>query len=430
MNYNETIQWFFSQLPMYQRVGQVAYKADLNTTVKLLDALGNPQERFDAIHIAGTNGKGSVSHFVASVMQEAGYKTGLYTSPHLKDFRERIKINGQTVSSGTVVEFVEKNKEILKKIKPSFFEMTVAMAFDFFARKQVDVAVVETGMGGRLDSTNICRPLITAITNISLDHMQFLGDTVEKIAREKAGIIKQKIPVIIGRRQKETTAVFEEMAKSKNAQLVFADDHIELRKVSKGTKFEKYYDLWYDNELFAESLKVPLAGNYQKENIATALQLLLLSDITKRFHIDKKDIVEGIENMVNNTGFKGRWQILSTNPLTIVDTGHNIDGIRAIVAQLHETGYHKLHFILGMVSDKNHSEILNLLPKSARYYFCSPRIQRALDVESLEAIALKAGLKGTSYPSVMHAYHSALNNAGVNDLVFVGGSTFVIAEVI
>lgn len=430
MNYSETVQWLFSQLPMYQRVGQAAYKADLQTTIDLLNAMGNPQNQVVAIHIAGTNGKGSVAHMVASVLQEAGYKTGLYTSPHLKDFRERIKINGQPISEVEVLDFVNKNQTVFEKIKPSFFEMTVALAFTVFAAQKVDIAILETGMGGRLDSTNLCHPLVTAITNISFDHTRFLGNTLTEIAAEKAGIIKENVPIVIGRKQKETSEVFEKTALSKGSLLIYAEENIEIRRVSKPHSAAKYYDIWRGNALYAEQIEAPLAGNYQKENIATALQVLFLLSDTKRFRLEKENIIEGIEETVNNTGLEGRWQILSTNPLTIADTGHNVDGISAIVTQLRETDYEKLHFVLGMVSDKNHEEILALLPKSAQYYFCSPAIPRALNVEILAKKAFEAGLSGHTYSSVRHAYDSAVNNAGSHDLVFVGGSTFVVAEVV
>ncbi len=430
MNYKETIEWLYSQLPMYQRVGAAAYKADLQTTIDLLHALGNPQNSFKAVHIAGTNGKGSVSHITASILQEAGYKTGLYTSPHLKDFRERIKLNGIPVTEDFVVDFVKKNRDIFQKIKPSFFEMTVAMAFDFFAAQKVDVAVLETGMGGRLDSTNLCRPVVTAITNIGYDHTKFLGDTLEKIAYEKAGIIKENIPLVVGRRQSETETVFKQTAQQKNAPLIFAEDNVELKKVTGSNSNETFYDIWVGNFLFAEKVNFIPAGNYQKENMATALQIIFTLHDLKIFRLEKKDIIEGIEQTVNNTGFEGRWQILSKNPLTIADTGHNIDGIKAVVEQLHDTDFDKLHFVLGMVNDKNHDEILTLLPKTAQYYFCSPEIPRALDADILQQKARENGLQGTVYPSVRHAYNSAVNNAGIRDLVFVGGSTFVVAEVI
>ncbi len=430
MDYRETVNWLFLQLPMYQRVGGAAYKADLQKTVDLLEAVGNPQEHFKAVHIAGTNGKGSVAHIVASVLQEAGHNTGLYTSPHLKDFRERIKLNGKLVPESFVVDFVERYKPVFQKLKPSFFEMTVAMAYCYFAEQKVDVAVLETGMGGRLDSTNICNPLVTAIVNVGLDHTRFLGDTLEQIAREKAGIIKPDVPVVVGRRRKETDAVFEEVAAEQNAPLFFAGDETDVRLVYSDTSLHKTYDIWLNNDLLAERVEVPLLGDYQKENIAVAIKVLDILRKGNEYRIRTEDIAEGLEQVKNNTGFAGRWQVLNTNPLVIADTGHNADGIGAVVKQLKEMNYNKLHFVLGTVNDKDHDEILNLLPKEARYYFCTPHVPRGLDAGLLSEKAERFGLKGMTYPSVLHAYNSAVNNAGVNDMVFVGGSTFVVAEVI
>ena len=430
MNYEETIQWLFGQLPMYQRDGQAAYKADLSHTVALLKLLGQPQEHFKAIHVAGTNGKGSVSHIIASVLQQAGYKTGLYTSPHLRDFRERIRINGQMIPKEKVTDFIASHQAGFKKISPSFFEMTVGMAFQYFAEEKVDFAVLETGMGGRLDSTNLSNPVLSVITHIDLDHTQFLGNTREKIAFEKAGIIKPGVPVVIGRRQNETIPVFEKAAKEKNTRLIFAEDRVELKRVRTAHPLEKHYDIWTDNRLYLEDFNSPLLGDYQKENLATALTGIFTLLETGEMKADRETLREGLENTVKNTHLAGRWQVLDKNPLTIADTGHNRDGIMAIRRQLLETDFRHLHFVLGMVSDKDHEEVLTLLPKRATYYFCKAGIPRGLDAEILKEKAFKAGLNGKSYPSVMHAYHSARNNAGTGDLVFIGGSTFVVAEVI
>lgn len=430
MNYDETIQWLFSRLPMYQREGQAAYKADLSNTKVLLEIMGQPQEEFKAIHVAGTNGKGSVSHIIASVLQQAGYKTGLYTSPHLRDFRERIRINGEMISPERVVAFVEKYRQGFKKIKPSFFEMTVGMAYEHFAREKVDFAVLETGMGGRLDSTNVSHPVLSIITHIDYDHTQFLGDTLEKIAAEKAGILKPGIPVVIGRRQAETTPVFEKAAGERGCPLIFAEDHVEVKRIRTANLYEKHYDVWAENELYLENINSPLLGIYQMENIATAVQGIRELNRSGQIDIDRKTLGEGIENTVRNTHLAGRWQIINRNPLTIVDAGHNREGLMAVRRQLQETDYHHLHFVLGMVSDKNHEDLLALLPQNATYYFCKPDIPRGLNVEILKDKAFKAGLNGNSYPSVMHAFNSAVNNAGPDDLVFVGGSTFVVAEVV
>jgi dihydrofolate synthase/folylpolyglutamate synthase len=415
---------------MYQRDGKAAYKADLSNTKALLKLLNQPQENFKAIHIAGTNGKGSVSHIIASILQQAGYKTGLYTSPHLRDFRERIRINGEMIPEEKVTAFIEKFKPDFEEIKPSFFEMTVGMAYQHFAVEKVDFAVLETGMGGRLDSTNISNPVLSIITHIDYDHTQFLGDTLEKIAAEKAGIIKKGIPVVIGRRQKETTPVFEKAAKDKNTHLIFAEDNFELRKVETGHPLEKHYDIWTGNKLCLENVNSPLLGNYQMENIATALQSIVELEQSGAISIEKETLRKGLENTVANTHLLGRWQIINKNPLTIADTGHNRDGLLAIREQLQETDYDRLHFVLGMVADKDHKEVLSLLPQNATYYFCKADIPRGLDAEILKEKAFKAGLNGSSYPSVMHAYNSAVNNAGPHDLVFVGGSTFVVAEVV
>lgn len=430
MDYNETLNWLFQQLPMFQRVGKAAYKADLSNTIAMLGELKNPQNSFRAVHIAGTNGKGSVSHIVASILQEAGFKTGLYTSPHLKDFRERIKINGEMIPQEKVTSFVKKHKKWLEDHKISFFEMTVGMAYQYFKEEEVDFAVLETGMGGRLDSTNICNPVISVITNIGYDHTEFLGDTLEKIAGEKAGIIKKGIPVVIGRKQLETRQVFEKAAKEKGAPLSYAEDHFELRPVHTAHRKEKHYDVWFDDELYLEDVNSALLGDYQAENTATAFQAIHTMNELGIVNIEKDIIKEGFVSTTDNTGFKGRWTVLSTNPLTIADTGHNTDGIKAVVQQLLQMDYEHLHIVFGMVSDKERENIYRLLPKNATYYFCKADIPRGLDAEALKEEAFQYKLTGQSYISVTHAYSSAVNNAGPNDLVFVGGSSFVVAEVI
>ena len=430
MNYQDTVQWLFQQLPMFQRVGKAAYKADLSNTTALLKALKNPENEFTAIHIAGTNGKGSVSHMLASVLQEAGYKTGLYTSPHLKDFRERIKINGEMIPEENVVDFVAKYQPDFKKIQPSFFEMTVGMAYDYFRAEKVDFAVLETGMGGRLDSTNICHPVISVVTNIGWDHQQFLGNTIEKIAAEKAGIFKKDVPVVIGRRQQETSPVYHSAAERVGTQLTFSEDRVEVKKVHTAHPLEKYVDIWVDNVLYLEQLKSPFLADYQMENIATAVQCILTLKETGTIQVDQEQISEGLERTVQYTGLKGRWQILNTNPLTIADVGHNVDGIMAIVKQLHEIRFRHLHIVLGMVNDKDHGNVFQLLPSGATYYFCKADIPRGMDADTLKEAASVYGLNGAVYPSVTHALSSAINNAHADDLVFVGGSTFVVAEVI
>jgi len=430
MNYKETLQWLFEKLPMFQRMGKAAYKADLGNTVELLNLLGNPQNKFKTIHVAGTNGKGSVSHIVASVLQDAGFKTGLYTSPHLKDFRERIRINGDMIHEEEVIGFVESNLKGFEKIQPSFFEMTVGMAFDHFAKNEVDIAVVEVGLGGRLDSTNVVNPLVSVITNIGYDHTQFLGDILEKIAGEKAGIIKNDIPVVIGRKQFETNELFESKASEKNAELFYSEDHYDIKLLQSLKPDEQFIDIWKDNEIFLEEVNSPLLGNYQQENIATALMVLEVLNARHSFSIEPDNIREGIEYLKKNTGFIGRWHILDTNPLTICDTGHNEEGIKAVVQQIMSTSFDNLHFVFGLVNDKDPKTILSLLPRNATYYFCKPDIPRGMDAEELQKIAEEVGLNGLSYSSVDRAFGSAFNNARPRDMVFVGGSTFVVAEVV
>jgi dihydrofolate synthase/folylpolyglutamate synthase len=430
MTYKETLQWLYDQLPMYQRIGQAAYKANLDNTDALLEAIGHPERKFKAIHIAGTNGKGSVSHLLASILQEAGYKTGLYTSPHLKDFRERIKINGEMISEAQVVNFIDQFQPIFGHIQSSFFEMTVAMAYHHFAHEKVDFVVLETGMGGRLDSTNRCNPVLTVITNIGFDHTQFLGDTLEKIAFEKAGIIKLGIPVVVGKRQPQTDDVFKQKAMQSGSELYFAEDRVDLRKMQTADAFKQTCDIWIENQLFLDSVDLPLLGNYQIENMVTVSQSLAVLRKQEILAADLKQIRAGIENVIVNTGLQGRWQILHKNPLTIADTAHNSDGIKMVVGQLATLRYEKLHMVFGMVNDKDAFAILQLLPKHATYYFCKPDIPRGHDENQLQEEAFKAGLNGKSYHSVRQAYNAAMNNAGGNDVVYVGGSTFVVAEVV
>ena len=398
MNYKDTLKYLFSQLPMYQRTGAAAYKKDIGNIIAACNLLGNPQEKFKSIHIAGTNGKGSTAHIIASIMQEAGFKTGLYTSPHLKDFRERIKINGKKISEETVIEFVNTNKKKFEPINMSFFEYTVAMAFDEFSKKKVDIAIIETGLGGRLDSTNIISPEISIITNIGYDHMNLLGNTLGEIAMEKGGIIKENTPVIIGKKQKEIEHIFEKIASEKNTTVLYAKQS-EVKS------------------------NVP---DYQKENINTAISVIKILN----WKIDNKHIKDGIRNVQLNTGLRGRWENLSENPKIICDTGHNIDGLSNVTNQLKKLNFNKLHIVFGTVNDKKINGILNLLPKDAKYYFCKAKIDRALDANKLKSIANEHELLGESFESVEKALLSAKNNAKKEDLIFVGGSTFVVAEVI
>ena len=428
MNYAETTNWMFNKFPMYQKIGAKAYKPDLGNIVELLDFLGNPQNKFKTVHVAGTNGKGTVSHTLASIFQECGYKTGLYTSPHLLDFRERIRVNGQMIDEQSVIDFIGKNQAKFEAMQLSFFEMATGMAFDYFAKEKVDIAIIEVGLGGRLDSTNVIMPELSVITNISLDHVAMLGNTLAEIAVEKAGIIKPNTPVVIGETQPETKDVFIAKAKECNAPIYFADEIIDCDKIHVESLDYQKFDIWKDNELYIEAVEFPLLGYYQKKNLATVICAI---DILKdKFNIDKKNIVNGLEFVIKNTNLMGRWQVLSRQPLVIADTGHNVGGVKEIVMQLSDMTFRKLHFVLGCVNDKDIDGILNLLPHYAEYYFCKADIPRGLDANILADKALQVGLRGNVYESVQQAYNSALNNAHFDDVVFIGGSNFTVAEVI
>jgi dihydrofolate synthase/folylpolyglutamate synthase len=426
MNYTETLDYLYSQLPMFQRIGSAAYKANLDNTITICKLLDNPENKFRSIHIAGTNGKGSTSHLLASVLQSAGLKVGLYTSPHLKDFRERIKINGNYIPEQYIVDFVKKYKSDFENIQPSFFEMTVGLAFDYFADQKVDIAVIEVGLGGRLDSTNVIRPELSIITNISFDHTVLLGDTLEKIATEKAGIIKKEIPVVIGESQTEVKSIFNERANQLSSSIVFADEKYKALNVhhSVGAKLFLSMDIGKYTNLQSE-----LLGLYQQKNIGTVLCAIDALN-SKGFNLSEAMIRDGIKNVITQTGLLGRWQILSKQPLVIADTGHNEAGIKEVLLQIKQTPHDQLHFVLGMVNDKDISKILQLLPKNAAYYYCKAQIPRALNAEELAAQAVTAGLKGHTYSSVAEALIAAKKNAKPNDLVFVGGSTFTVAEVV
>lgn len=410
---------------MFQRIGAAAFKKDLSNTLALCAHLGNPERKFKTIHVAGTNGKGSTSHSLAAILQSAGYKTGLYTSPHLKSFGERTRINGVEMEEEAVIRFVEENKSFLEELKPSFFEMTVGMAFWYFAEKQVDIAVIEVGMGGRLDSTNVILPEISIITNIGWDHMQFLGDTLPKIASEKAGIIKPNTPVIISQTQEETTPVFHEIANSLHAPIIFADQHFRVTK-----KSEQSGKAGYSVECHEKSFKITLGllGNYQRFNLPGILEAVVQLR-KKGWEISEQALAEGLENVTQLTGLKGRWQILGENPLVIADTGHNEPGIREILDQLKTYSFSKLWMVLGMVQDKDISKILALLPKDATYVFCNADLPRALPASQLAEKASQFDLKGFIIPNVNDALNFARKNASSNDLIFIGGSTFVVAEI-
>lgn len=403
MTYTETVDWMFAQLPMYQQSGKTAFTGKLDNILAFSAHLNYPEKKFKSIHVAGTNGKGSSSHMLASILQEAGYRVGLYTSPHLKDFRERIKIDGKTVSKSFVVDFIENNRSFFETFKLSFFEMTVGMAFAYFAEEKVDIAIIEVGLGGRLDSTNIIRPEVSLITNIGMDHVDMLGDTLTKIAFEKAGIIKEGVPVVISEFQDEIADTFKEIAQHRKSNIVFAD------RVSH------------------ESYKTSLLGEYQTKNIkgvvATIREL-------KGFELSEENIKEGLSNVIANTGLMGRWQVLKNSPTVVCDTAHNSAGLSLVLEQVGQQKFDKLHFVIGFVKEKDLNGILPLFPEKAIYYFCAPNVPRGLDVETLRLQAREFGLKGESYPSVNAAYSKALQNAIKTDFIFIGGSTFTVAEIV
>ena len=428
MNYQQTLDYLFSQLPMFQRIGAAAYKANLDNTIEICRITGNPQNSFRSVHIAGTNGKGSVSHLLASILQESGYKTALFTSPHLKDFRERMKINGEMVPEKFVCDFTEEYMGQFNHIKPSFFEMTFGMAMKWFSVEQVDIAVIETGMGGRLDSSNVITPLLSVITNIGLDHTQFLGNTLAEIAVEKGGIIKNGIPVVIGETQPETEEIFKTLATRNQSKVYFADQVVSLRRdIAVADPSQIYVDAKvFDNK---KHLSCPLTGNYQLKNLATVLASAHLLD-AMLLKPEKLNVENGIRNVIANTGFTGRWQVLKQKPLTICDIGHNPDGIKFIVDQIRSLKFKRLHFILGVVNDKDITSMLQLLPQNAIYYFCKADIPRGLDAVKLKETASAFKLKGAVYNSVKLAYNAALAAADDEDLVFIGGSAFTVAEIV
>lgn len=406
MNYTDTINWLFSQLPMYQRQGKTAFKKDLTNILALSKHLDFPEKKFKSVHVGGTNGKGSTSHMLASILQEAGYKVGLYTSPHLKDFRERIKVNSKCIRKNCVINFVKRNQSFLEKQGLSFFEMTVGMAFEHFAKQKVDVAIIEVGLGGRLDSTNIITPEVSVITNIGLDHTQFLGTTLAEIAFEKAGIMKPNIPVVIGETHPETVTVFNKIATAQNSKTYFAE-----------------------NFKVPSSYSSDLKGSYQVHNIKTSLQTITILQ-EKEFSITTKHLKKGLQNVVKNTGLQGRWQILSDNPKIILDTAHNKEGLSYTLKQLQDEKFETLHIVLGVVDDKNLDSILPLFPTNASYYFCQANVPRALDKRILSQKASQYNLLGNTYSSVQVALENAIHNAHKTDVIYVGGSTFVVAEVV
>ena len=406
MNYKKTVDWMFNQLPMYQNIGKSAYKEDLTNTILLAKYLGNPERNLNCIHVAGTNGKGSSSHMLASILQESGYKVGLYTSPHLKDYRERIKINGKEISEKFVVDFISKHKKFFEENELSFFEMTVGLAFDYFEKSTIDIAIIEVGMGGRLDSTNIITPLISVITNIGLDHTQFLGDTLSLVANEKAGIIKRDIPVVIGEYVNETKPVFISKANECKSEIYFASD------------------------LVKEIYPSELLGDYQISNIKTVIQTIRVFQSQNKFKVSEENIKNGLLHVIKNTGLQGRWQQLLENPLVICDTAHNKHGLEIVLKQIQKQKFEQLHFVFGVVNDKDLDSILSLFPKNAKYYFCKPNIPRGLEPGILRDKCHEYQLYGQVFESVSGAYANAVKTANTNDMIFIGGSTFVVAEIL
>ncbi len=429
--YKATLDYLFAALPMFHRIGPAAYKADLDNTYAIAKLLKNPENAFPAIHVAGTNGKGSTSHMMAAILQRAGYKTGLYTSPHLKDFRERIRVNGAMIPEADVISFVEDHKIEFEKINPSFFEWTVGLAFDHFRKEQVDIAVVEVGLGGRLDSTNIVNPKLCIITSIGMDHANLLGDTLQLIAAEKAGIMKKNVPVVISEKQAEVEQVFREVAKQKNAVLHFATDSLNVSwKGWDEAGHKANYDLHSNrNELIFENIELDLPGMYQARNLPGVFKAVeLLNEMGMA--ISDECLREALTNVSGSTGLRGRWECISKTPRVYADTGHNEDGIREILRMLMHTPHAKLHWVFGMMADKDAAKILKLLPEDARYYFCAPDLPRALGATILQEKATEFGLSGKAYLSIPEALQAATEAAGHDDLVLVGGSTFVVAEVI
>lgn len=427
MNYETTLAYLYSQLPMYSRIGKAAYKTDLTNTLQLCELLGQPQLSFKTIHVAGTNGKGSTSHMLAAMLQENGYRTGLYTSPHLKDFRERIRVNGEMISKDEVIDFVDSYRETVSTIGCSFFEWTVGLAFNYFRKQHVDVAVIETGLGGRLDSTNVILPELSIITNVSFDHMDLLGDTLQKIAVEKAGIIKKNVPVVIGEKRIPTYSIFIEKAKEANAPLSFASEN--WRLISSVDDHQiRIMEIMEDYSKVLK-LALDLPGQYQERNILTVLesrkQLIRLG-----FVLEESKCIHALRNVRPLTGLRGRWETLSEKPVIIADVAHNEAGISLALSQLFTYSFRKMHFVLGFVQEKELMKILNLFPKSATYYFCTPAIPRGLDAGKLQASAAATGLQGMIFPSVTVALESAKEAASLDDIIYVGGSTFVVAEIL
>jgi len=429
MNYKQTVEFLFSHLPMFQRTGPAAYKANLDNTHALDTYFGHPHKKFKTVHIAGTNGKGSVCHMISAILQSSGYKTGLFTSPHLLDFRERFRINGEMITEEYVCRFVEKNSGLIEKINPSFFEWTTLMAFNYFAEMKVDIAVIETGMGGRLDSTNIITPIVSVITNIGLDHTQFLGNSLELIAAEKCGIIKKNIPVVIGESQPETAGVYKSFSEKMQSELYFSTEKYSINASFQSSSRKQIMYVRNGENLIYENLSLDLLGLYQRKNLPAVLKTV---DCLREagLSIPREAIYDGLLHVNRLTGLRGRWEELAHNPLTICDTGHNAEGIAEVMEQIRHTAFQNLHIVFGTVSDKDPTKVLSLLPKEAKYYFTKADIPRALDSLLLKKKAEVFGLKGEAFPGVKKAYEAARSAAKAEDLIFIGGSTFVVGELL
>ena len=426
MTYSETLEYLYSYLPMYHRIGDAAYKKDLTNTIALCDHLGDPQSKFPTIHVGGTNGKGSCSHLIAAAFQEAGYKTGLYTSPHYKDFRERIKINGNFISRAFVCQFTENNRGVFEKIRPSFFEMTVAMAFSYFAEQKVDIAVVEVGLGGRLDSTNVIIPELSVITNISYDHMQMLGNTLPKIAFEKAGIIKKNIPVVIGEMHPESAPVFTNKAGEMDAPILFADQHYAISGRENDSLIVSKNGSAYGSYFCDGGLS---RANYQEKNLLTAVAAI--DEMEKLgWKVNSGHLSTALHYFSESVKFMGRWQKIGEKPLIIADSGHNEAGVRTALEQLHTLKFDQLHIVTGFVNDKDVDKVLSLFPENAKYYFSKANIPRGMDAALLKEMAAKRGLKGRKYSSVRNALNAAKRSTTENDMILILGSIFVVAEVL
>lgn len=420
--YSQAVDFLYQNLPMFQRIGAAAIKKDLTNTIKICAALGNPQDNFRTVHVAGTNGKGSTAHMIASVLQSAGYKTGLYTSPHLKSFTERIRVDGKEMEQQAVTDFVNDTLQLMEDVKPSFFEITVGMAFKYFAERKVDVAVIEVGLGGRLDSTNIIHPELSVITNIGWDHADLLGGTLQSIAREKAGIIKAGVPVVISERQEEVARVFEETAMEKHAHIVFAEDVLSVRHRQTGI------DIMRGREVLLDDIVPDLMGNYQQKNILGVVQVVMLLR-GRGFTITDAQIRYGLAHVVEQTGLKGRWQQLGVRPFVFCDTAHNAEGLAFVVRQIRSYSWRKLHIVLGVSADKDTEKIFRLLPAEATYYFCQAKLPRAMEAHLLAEKASATGLSGIAIPDVGTAIQKAMESATEDDFVFIGGSTFVVSEI-